>query len=247
MRISKMYHLLTTLLFLTFQVLSAQSGQPNCPILFDGRIPGFAQTSDFDKSSTPFRDGLKPSNTPWSSILSFAQVPPSLFDRDHGSKGLEIQITDKSIVSRLGQSQSAYRRSDLVLDDASSAKVKTYHWSVGQGLPLNLTHFYVNVYVDKKEATGESFLLGLGRLEGTSESNWKIAGRDRSVKWQTPVIQGEWQNFAVTLDYERKYVHKSPCFLQYFLPISFISCSSKQAVLTRRVFKYYESVLLQRL
>jgi hypothetical protein len=205
-----MHRLLTTLLFLPLQILSAQSAQPNCPILFDGRIPTFAQTTDFDTSSTPFLSGLKPSSTPWSSILSFAQVPPSLFDRDNGSKGLEIHVTDKSIVSRLGQSQSAFRRSDLVLNDATQARVKTYHWSVGQGSPLNLTHFYVNVYVDKVEAMGESFLVGLGKLDGTPAGNWKVAGRDRAVKWQTPVIQGDWQNFAVTLDYDRKLVFKYP-------------------------------------
>jgi hypothetical protein len=205
-----MYHLLTTLLFLSLQVLSTQSAHPDCPILFDGRIPPFAQTSDFDKSSTPFRDGLKPSSTPWSSILSFADVPPSLFDRDNSSKGLEMHITDKSIVTSLGQSQSAFRRSDLVLNEASQARVKTYHWSVGQGSPLNLTHFYLNVYVGRNEAMGESFMVGLGKLSGTAAGNWKVAGRDRSIKWQTPVIQEQWQNFAVTLNYDRKYVFKSP-------------------------------------
>jgi hypothetical protein len=209
-----MHHLLSTLLFLPLQVLSTQLSQPNCRILFDGRIPTFAQTADFDTSSTPFRSGVKPSNTPWSAILSFAQVPPSLFDRDNSSKGLEIHLTDKSIASRLGQSQTTYRRTDLILDDASQAKVKTYHWSVGQGSPLNLTHFYANVFVDRQETVGESFIVGLGKLDGTTTNNWKIAGRDRAVKWQTPVLEGQWQNFAVTLDYDKKYVFDSPHFPQ---------------------------------
>jgi hypothetical protein len=56
---------------------------------------------------------------------------------------------------------------------------------------------------------GENFVLGLGKLAGTAAGNWKVASRDRNPKWQTPVIQGEWQNFAVTLDYDKKYVFNS--------------------------------------
>jgi hypothetical protein len=202
----RMHYLLATLLVLPIPVLSAKAGQPTCPVIFDGRIPPFAKPSDFDTDLTPYKNGLKPATASWASILNFPQVPPSLFDRDFGSQGVEVRINDNSIVSSFGQLQTTYRRTELVLNENSPASIKTFHWSVMQGNWLNLTHVYMNVFIERRYTSGQDFVIGLGELTGMIGWNWKVAGSDRTVIWQTPMLQGEWQNFAITLDYVKKYV-----------------------------------------
>jgi hypothetical protein len=201
-----MRRVVVAILFLPLQVISTEFARTNCPIIVDGRIPPFAKTSDFDTPNIPYKGGVKPSMSSWESILSFPKVQPSLFDRDSGAKSVEVHLSDKSIVSIQNQLQTDYRRSELVLEDKSDAGVKTYHWSVRQGNWLNLAHFYTNVFVDKGDAQGENFALVLGDLKGTTNWMWKISGHDRRIVWETIMYQNEWQNFAVTLDYDRKYV-----------------------------------------
>jgi hypothetical protein len=220
---------LTSVIFVAaITLLQTHAWEPVCPIIYDGRVAPFVDISAFDKRETPF-EGRHPRDVPWSSILDFPHVVPSLFDADYGGKAIEIGINDLSILhpSDTG-AQKGLRWSSLYFtgnadgNDTSTRDVKTFHWSVKQGRPLNLSHEYLNVFHERKDGHGYQFALTLGTLVGrekqTNKNNWKVLNRKNEVVFQTPMSKTEWENFAVTLDWEREYVNVSPLVFLPFIP-----------------------------
>jgi len=92
-------------------------------------------------------------------------------------------------------------------NDTSTRGVKTFHWSVRQGQALNLSHEYLNVFHERKDGHGYHFALTLGTLvkreKQTDRRNWKVLNRINDIVFQTPMLTNEWENFAVTLDFEK--------------------------------------------
>lgn len=71
--------------------------EPTCPIIFDGRVPPTADVNSFDRNETPY-SGLRAKNMKWSSLVTFPQVPPAIFDYDFGGKPIAIEINQDTVI-----------------------------------------------------------------------------------------------------------------------------------------------------
>ncbi|KAF9879677.1 hypothetical protein CkaCkLH20_02488 [Colletotrichum karsti] len=187
-----------------------------CPLVLDGRIPSNASPTDFD---TPLGGGWNPYNPSyvkgndllWSDILLLPTItPPSRFDKASNTRAVEVTIGDASVF----MSQRGFRRAGLQFSadanegSAAGEGVKTLHWSARQDLwrGLNLTHEYLNVWHETAAYDANQFNFQVGTLigrEGLPEDTWKLLDRDNKLVWSTPVaMDGSWQNFALTLDFD---------------------------------------------
>ena len=83
---------------------------------------------------------------------------------------------------------------------------------------MNLTHEYMNVWHETNDYSSNHFSLNAGVIleqdkpkegnvttTGLDKRLWKILDRKNNVIWTTIEWDG-WQNFAIKLDYEKKYV-----------------------------------------
>ncbi|TVY67475.1 hypothetical protein LSUE1_G006814 [Lachnellula suecica] len=194
-----------------------------CPITLDGRVPINATLKTFDTDASPFNpDFTKGQNLTWSQILKLPAVAPSKFDLPIHSKAVEVTISDASIfVPGGGTQQLGFRRAGLLMgngSDATNVGVKTFHWSVKQDLnaKMNLTHEYMNVWHEANDYASNHFSINAGIMleqdkptdsnvttTGLAKNLWKILDRKNNVIWTTRIDWDVWQNFAVTLDYEK--------------------------------------------
>ncbi|CAE7202092.1 hypothetical protein P3342_010789 [Pyrenophora teres f. teres] len=197
-----------------------------CPVIFDGRIPTNATLSTFDSNVTsPFNPGfVKGENRTWSSILLLPETcTPSRFDVPKVTKPFEVTIDDGSIFRAGEKLQVGFRRAGLLFkDDKNDAGadqadkgVVTFHWSIMQDAqrPLNLSHEYMNVWHEKADFSGNQFMFvggvvlngdgGTGNDTKKQREVWKIQNIKNEFVFQTKMLFGKWQNFAVQLDYPK--------------------------------------------
>jgi hypothetical protein len=176
----------------------------------------------------------KGQNLSWSQIIHYpSPLPPSRFDAQSKSKSLEVTITDQSIfVPGGGSPQLGFRRAGLLIGngtDATNIGVKTFHWSVhqpqkqfSQGFTgMNLTHEYMNVWHEANSYSYNQFSFNTGIMlsqdypanctkaciaieQNLPKKAWKILNRNNDIIFITQILDNEWQNFAVTLDYNKK-------------------------------------------
>ncbi|KAF4496322.1 endoglucanase c [Fusarium agapanthi] len=195
------------------QVLASAS--ETCPVVFDGRVPANASLTDFDTANgggwNPYNPGfVKGNNISWSEILQLPKTKTkSRFDTEAGTIPLEVTISDKSIFMK----QLGFRRAGLQLNKDSnegspgSEGVKTLHFSIMQDhkRPLNLSHEYLNVWHEKADFSGNQFQFQAGQLIGQNgtAATWKLLDQDFKLLWETPMLKKVWQNFAITLNYEK--------------------------------------------
>lgn len=185
-----------------------------CPIVLDGRVPtNLSKTPTvFDTANALFNpDYVKGNNLTWSQILKFPATEPSRFDGAAHS-AVEVTISDASIF----QKQYGFRRAGLQFakdspQDASDEGVKTLHFSVKQdpARPLNLTHEYLNVWHEAADYSNNQIQFQVGTLIDNASSknnNFKILDRAGKQIWGIPIDYKKWQNFAIKLDYTKKYV-----------------------------------------
>jgi len=84
---------------------------------------------------------------------------------------------------------------------------------------MNLTHEYMNVWHETNDYSSNHFSLNAGVVleqdkpkegnvttTGLDKRLWKILDRKNNVIWTTTIEWDGWQNFAIKLDYEKKYV-----------------------------------------
>lgn len=193
-----------------------------CPIVFDGRIPSTLKLTDFDSYSTgsPFgADYVKGNDLKWSDILLLPSVPTSRFDGAvNGSsatpfKAVEVTLSDKSIF----QKQNGFRRAGLQFNgDTNTGSpgytgIKTLHFSVKQDAqrPLNLSHEYLNVWHEASDYSADQIMFQAGTLidqSGLPKNTFKVLSRQNKLLWSTPIETADWQNFAFTLDFNKKCV-----------------------------------------
>ncbi|OCK90616.1 glycoside hydrolase family 131 protein [Cenococcum geophilum 1.58] len=180
-----------------------------CPIIFDGRVPNGTAMTYFDTSNSLFNpDYVKGANLKWSQILQVPSVTASRFDAG-GYEPLEVTISDASIFNN----QTGFRRAGLQFSSDSptgpgNSGMKTIHWSVKQdpAKPMNLSHEYLNVWHETSDYSADQFMFEAGTIIGSSGSvkdNWKILNRNSQSIWSTPIDSTQWQNFAVTMDYNK--------------------------------------------
>ncbi|RYO93943.1 hypothetical protein DL763_004217 [Monosporascus cannonballus] len=176
------------------------TGTVKCRIVLDGRVPVDTELFDFDSSATsPFNPDFIRGPEKFSEILLFPDVPNSRFD-DESYKSVEVTINDQSVF----QSQKGFRRIGLQIQGdentggPGTVGVRTLHWSVKQdpARTLNLTHEYLNVW---HETSTTGTIIG----QSGNENTFKILDRENIEVWSTPINCEEWQNFAVTLDFNK--------------------------------------------
>ena len=193
-----------------------ETSTARCPIVFDGRIPinteltAFDEDNDFFDSQNVLGVGLK-----FSELLGFPEINGSRFDGEE-FKPLEVSINDNSIFNN----QTGFRRTGLLFKgnngkegDPSIVGVKTLHWSVKQNpqRAFNRSHEYLTVFHETADFSGNQFNFLAGTLiagvpEGATENDpdtWKILDRTNREIFSTAIDETEWQNFAVTMDFEQ--------------------------------------------
>ncbi|KAM5367629.1 hypothetical protein ACJZ2D_009910 [Fusarium nematophilum] len=194
-----------------------QTSINSCPVVFDGRIPSNATLTDFDTKNgggfNPFNpDFVKGNNLSWSDILLLPKTTTrSRFDAPVRAIPLEVTISDESIFMQ----QKGFRRAGLqfINDDneksPASEGVKTLHFSIllDEKRPFNLSHEYLNVWHEAADFSGNQFNFQAGTIIGQDlpKDTWKLLDRNNTQLWSTPMLKNVWQNFAVTLDFDKKY------------------------------------------
>jgi hypothetical protein len=190
---------------------------PTCPIVFDGRVPSTASLSDFDSNNggawMPFNpDYVRASAVPWSDILQLPEVAdPSRFDAESGTIPLEVTLSDDSIF----MTQNGFRRAGLqFLKDSNEGSPaakgrKTVHFSLrtDPARALNLTHEYLLVWHETAAYDANQFNFEVGTVigqEAKGGDTYKLLDRNYKILWETPIVEDEWQNFAITVDYAKK-------------------------------------------
>jgi hypothetical protein len=190
---------------------NSTAGSVVCPIVLDGRVAASTQLTDFDTDGkTPYLAGyVKGANLLWSQILQFPTTTPSRFDNS-STKAVEVTINQNSIFNN----QQGFRRAGLIFSADSntgspgSSGVKTLHFSVMQdsAKPLNLSHEYLNVWHESSDYSANQFNFEAGTIigqESLPKGNFKVLGRNNNLIWSTPIASSGWQNFAITLDYNK--------------------------------------------
>lgn len=189
-----------------------------CPVVFDGRVPSTATPADFDTANgggwNPFNTGyVKGNDLAWSDIIVLPEVEtPSLFDAgETPTVPLEVTLSDESIF----QSQHGFRRAGLQFaadknqGSEGSSGVKTLHFSIlmDDSRPLNYSHEYLMVWHEAADYSSNQFNFEVGNLIGREEGDgksFKLLNRREQKLWETDVLFGVWNNFAITLDFEEK-------------------------------------------
>ncbi|KAI0600016.1 hypothetical protein F4775DRAFT_86016 [Biscogniauxia sp. FL1348] len=187
------------------------TGVIQCPVVLSGLVSSGATVGDFDAAGTsPFNPDFVRGSEPFSQILLLPGAAPSSRFDNASTQALEVTIDDASVF----QTQNGFRRVGLQFkDDANeggpgAVGVRTLHWSVRQdpAKPLNLTHEYLNVWHEAADFSGNQFNFEMGTLIGTSgadKNNFKILNRQNAEVFSVPVDDAAWQNFAITLDFEK--------------------------------------------
>ena len=133
-----------------------------------------------------------------------------------------------------GAPQLGFRRAGFLMGngtDETTVGVKTFHWSSKQPQPsfsqgftsMNLTHEYMNAWHERNDYTGNQFSINAGVLlsqdypancstssactateKKLPKKAWKFLDHGNNVVFVTPILYDQWQNFAVTLDYDKK-------------------------------------------
>ncbi|KAK3990343.1 hypothetical protein QBC44DRAFT_349951 [Cladorrhinum sp. PSN332] len=187
-------------------------GEVKCPIVFDGRVESTTELTDFDSYGTSIfnPDYVKGNDIKWSQIIKFPAVNGSRFDDREIHKPFEVTISDQSIF----QQQRGFRRAGLQFQgdtnsgSPGSSGIKTLHFSVKWDAqrPFNLSHEYLNVWHEAGDYSSNQFNFEAGAILGQSSlarDTWKVLDRRNKQIWSTPILRNEWQNFAITLNFQR--------------------------------------------
>ncbi|KAK3902341.1 hypothetical protein C8A05DRAFT_33960 [Staphylotrichum tortipilum] len=190
----------------------AAAAEVKCPIVFDGRVKATAVPTDFDSYSTSIfnPDYVKGQNLKWSDILKFPNTPTAARFDNATYKPFEVTISDASIF----QTQKGFRRAGLQLQgdtntgSPGSKGVKTIHFSLRWDAQraLNLSHEYLNVWHEASDYSANQFNFETGAILGQSglaRDTWKVLDRKNKQIWSTPIVKNDWQNFAITLDFDK--------------------------------------------
>ncbi|KAK3694336.1 hypothetical protein B0T22DRAFT_369493 [Podospora appendiculata] len=183
-----------------------------CPIVFDGRIKTASVLADFDSYSTSIfnPDYVKGGTLKWSEIIKFPNTGANARFDDADYKPFEVTLSDNSIF----QTQKGFRRAGLQFqgdtnnDSPAATGIKTIHFSVKQDAqrPLNLTHEYLNVWHEAADYSANQFNFEVGTILGQTglpKNTFKVLNRQNKQIWSTPVEKSDWQNFAITLDFNK--------------------------------------------
>ncbi|KAI0425430.1 hypothetical protein F5Y09DRAFT_101239 [Xylaria sp. FL1042] len=185
------------------------TGVIKCPVVLSGFVKSSLAPTDFDSYATsPFNPDYVRGSEKFSQSLQFPNVTSSHFD-NATTKAIEVTINDKSIF----QTQNGFRRAGLQIQGDTNqggpgtTGVRTLHFSVKQDpqRTLNLTHEYLNVWHETSDYNANQFNFQTGTLIGKSgdKNTFKVLNRQNTQVWSTPIDETAWQNFAITLDFNK--------------------------------------------
>ncbi|KAK4167053.1 hypothetical protein QBC43DRAFT_230941 [Cladorrhinum sp. PSN259] len=187
-------------------------GEVKCPIVFDGRVESTTELTAFDSYGTSIfnPDYVKGNDIKWSQIIKFPTVNGSRFDDQAIHKPFEVTISDQSIF----QQQRGFRRAGLQFQgdtnsgSPGSSGIKTLHFSVKWDAQraFNLSHEYLNVWHESGDYSANQVNFQAGSIIGQSglaRDTWKVMDRKNKQIWSTPILKNEWQNFAITLNFQK--------------------------------------------
>ncbi|KAH8882963.1 hypothetical protein GQ53DRAFT_798555 [Thozetella sp. PMI_491] len=197
--------------------LACLAAAQTCKIQFDGRVPAnfgaasFAANNKFFDSSNVLGTGLS-----FADVIELPAIGGSLFDAAGATVPLEVTISDKSIFN----GQTGFRRAELLPasnngKDASTQGVKTLHFSILADTqhPLNLTHEYQLAFLESADFSTNQLVLKTGTILGQNTpdpSLLQLFGNVNSnppqVLFSTPFTPGVFNNFAVTMDFNKNTV-----------------------------------------
>lgn len=191
----------------------------SCPIVFDGRVPSFADGKSFANGSLPYnKDYVLGANLTWADALAFPSSPKSnLFDNST-SKPVEVTIDDRSIFTPSPTNrQTGFRRAELqpqpINANDSVTGIKTLHFSIktDDSRPLNYTHEYMLVWLENAEYSANQFTIGTGKFFDSNSTSAEdaqslyLVGNNgagpQPALWKTKFTPGVWHNFALVLDF----------------------------------------------
>ncbi|OAG08734.1 uncharacterized protein CC84DRAFT_1204022 [Paraphaeosphaeria sporulosa] len=184
-------------------------------IVYDGRVKENATKADFDTTTGPFgKDFVKGQNLTFSQLVAFPSVEPSNFDAQVGAKAIEVQINDQSIFvpgNNIANAQTAVRRTELNPNGGGNTTtgVKTLHVSLQPSAqhPLNISHEYSLVFLERADFGANLFMLRTGTLLGSNggtKNDLVLQGNTAAgtkTLFTTPFTEGVWTNLALQLDF----------------------------------------------
>ncbi|KAI0396058.1 hypothetical protein F5Y17DRAFT_421032 [Xylariaceae sp. FL0594] len=192
----------------------AGSGTVQCPVVLSGFVKASLQPTDLDSYATsPFNPDYVRGSDDFSQIVLFPAVShPSRFDNST-TKPIEVTLNDRSIF----KTQYGFRRVGLQIQGDTNVAgpgtqgVRTLHWSVKQdpARRMNLTHEYLNVWHEAADYSSNQFnfeagtIIGSSNKGGNNKNTFKFLDRKNVQVWSTPIHPTAWQNFAITLDFDK--------------------------------------------
>ncbi|KAI8946394.1 hypothetical protein F4801DRAFT_64015 [Xylaria longipes] len=185
------------------------TGEIKCPVVLSGFVKSSLAPTDFDSYATsPFNPDYIRGSEKFSETLQFPNVTSSRFD-NATTMAIEVTINDESIF----QTQNGFRRAGLQIQGDTNeggpgtTGVRTLHFSVKQDAQrkLNLTHEYLNVWHEASDYSANQFNFQTGTLigKGGDKNTFKVLNRQNTEVWSTPIDETAWQNFAITLDFNK--------------------------------------------
>ncbi|KAL1605374.1 hypothetical protein SLS60_004922 [Paraconiothyrium brasiliense] len=152
----------------------------------------------------------------FSQLIKFPDGETALFDSSVGAKAFEVTISDQSIFNPGGSNaQTAVRRAelmprgDLVADNLTTTGIKTLHFSIKPSAdrPLNVSHEYLMVFLERADFAGNLFMLRTGTLigsDGSTKDDLVLFGNTQNgtqTLFTTPFEKTAFTNFALRLDF----------------------------------------------
>ncbi|GAP92008.2 putative glycoside hydrolase family 131 protein [Rosellinia necatrix] len=186
------------------------AGAIKCPVVLNGLVGVSLTPADFDSYATsPFNPDYVRGGEKFSQTLRFPAVAASSRFDNASTKAVEVTINDRSIF----QAQNGFRRAGLQIQGDTNeggpgtVGIRTLHFSVKQDPQrrLNLTHEYLNVWHETADYSANQFNFQAGTLIGrnSNKNTFKVLNRQNTEVWSTPIDETAWQNFAITLDFNK--------------------------------------------
>jgi hypothetical protein len=186
----------------------------------------------------------------WSGIVQLPTTTPSLvhphhpFPHDHllmpsqfdanTSIPVEVTISDASIF----QGQTGFRRAEFLPasnsgSDPSTQGIKTLHFSLQKddARSLNYSHEYQLVFLETADYSTNQFALKTGSISGREGQDPGRLVLQSNVNNPTdlhavPFTAGVWHNYAITLDFDSKYVPLSSHSTLFVLKVKTVRAKS---------------------
>ncbi|KAL5115533.1 hypothetical protein ACEQ8H_006596 [Pleosporales sp. CAS-2024a] len=187
-------------------------------IVFDGRVPSTATPADFDATTSLFDPNfVKGQNVTFSSLVKLSGQT-SLFDAAVKAQAIEVTISDQSIFAPGGNNaQTAVRRAELMPNpnrtgnNITTTGVKTLYFSIkgNSERPLNISHEYLLVFLERGDFNGNQISLKTGTLigsDGATKNQLVLLGNTKNgskTLFTTPFSETDFVNFGLVMNFDK--------------------------------------------